>query len=177
MHTSTPDNFLQKVRKSVVGIRQIAQSLRVLGARFRAGRGEKGWEMGIPGTCSSPAKGSTKNSTPGVGRRRRRKRARERGESAPGHPGDGAIGEGEHDWRTVVAPSGVVRSALGPGGAHPHRATPGPVGRSFSRTISFAVSFCPYPFISFFFFTFFMLFPFVFALHRPQDTVSTLMEH
>jgi hypothetical protein len=126
VHTSTPDNFLQKVRKSVVGIRQIAQSLRVLGARFRAGRGEKGWEMGIPGTCSSPAKGSTKNSTPGVGRRRRRKRARERGESAPGHPGDGAIGEGEHDWRTVVAPSGVVRSALGPGGAHPHRATPGP---------------------------------------------------
>jgi hypothetical protein len=145
VHTSTPDNFLQKVRKSVVGIRQIAQSLRVLGARFRAGRGEKGWEMGIPGTCSSPAKGSTKNSTPGVGRRRRRKRARERGESAPGHPGDGAIGEGEHDWRTVVAPSGVVRSALGPGGAHPHRATPGPflffliLGRSFSSTISFAV--------------------------------------
>jgi len=138
-----------------------------LGARFRTGSGEKGWEMGIPGACSSPAEGSTTNSTPGVGRRRRREsaraRERERGERVhhPANPGDW------RRWARLASggsplQSGVVRSGLGPGGAQPHRATPGPFVFFLSLWILGRSFFAKYFFYRFFFFkTIYFLFIFL----------------
>ena len=93
---------------------------------------------------------------------RERARERERGESAPpGQPrGPGAIGEGEHDWRPVVAHSSRV--LFGRAWALAERSRTGlllglsfffsPFGSwavPFSRSISFTVSFFSKPFISF----------------------------
>ena len=92
--------------------------------------------------------------------------------TAPGHPGTGVIGEGEP--RLYGGSPVWCCSAL------PERTRTGLLLGPWA--VPFRVLFLlPFLFVLIhlfpFFFYFFMLFPFAFVLHRPQDTVSTLMEH
>ena len=85
---------------------------------------------------------------------RERARERERGESAPpGQPrGPGAIGEGEHDWRPVVAHSSRV--LFGRAWALAERSRTGLLlGRSFFLSLPLDPG--PFLFANYFFYRFF----------------------